>query len=55
MDEEMEVKEIRFSQTLSSNLPKTRRRALNRLHDYIRNTSKTKGMTRVFKVFKLNF
>jgi len=45
MDEEMEIKEIRFSQTLSSNLPKTRRRALTRLHEYIRNTSQTKQFT----------
>lgn len=43
MDEDMEVKEIRFSQTLSSNLPKTRRRALTKLHEYIQTTSKSKG------------
>ncbi|KAI6177993.1 hypothetical protein M3Y98_00452800 [Aphelenchoides besseyi] len=45
MDEDMEVKEIRFAETLSSNLPKTRRRALNRLHDYIRKTSTSKQFT----------
>ncbi|KAI6202725.1 hypothetical protein M3Y94_00474100 [Aphelenchoides besseyi] len=45
MDEDMEIKEIRFAETLSSNLPKTRRRALNRLHDYIRKTSTNKQFT----------
>lgn len=49
----MEIREIRFSQNLSSNLPKTRRRALTRLHDYIEKTSKAKGICLTYRLILL--
>ncbi|CAD5206753.1 unnamed protein product [Bursaphelenchus okinawaensis] len=45
MDEEMEVAEIRFAENLCSCSPKIRRRALNRLHDFIKNQTQKREFT----------